>query len=38
MAALTPVTETVATVEESERVTDQGKMCFNYVLRKENLF
>ena len=28
MAALTPVTETVATVEEAERVTDEGKACF----------
>lgn len=28
MAALTPVTETMANVEEVERVTDEGKICF----------
>lgn len=28
MAGLTPVSETVATVEDAERVTDEGETCF----------
>ena len=41
MAALPPVTETMATVEEVERVTDEGKICFydlNICLNVERYF